>query len=145
MSVDTGDRGERRDPGTESANEGTGETGEERTTQREPTKPSTLASGEGKSERGVAQAQREKPGIPMSGDEDVVWVRVAPSQVVRTVAVALSTAAALLRGSFCSGRYELSSTGSSSPSFWRPPSTRPGFLDWQHRLPVCERGVIEMA
>jgi hypothetical protein len=52
---------------------------------------------EGKSERRGVQAQREKPGIPMSSDEDVVWVRVAPSQVVRTVAVALSTAAALLR------------------------------------------------
>ena len=76
---------------------------------------------EGKSERRVAQAQGEKPGIPMSGDEDVVWVRAAPSQVVRTVAVALSTAAAVLRGSFCSGRYEPSSTGSTSPSLWRSP------------------------
>src|SRR5215203_6668580 len=100
MNVDTGDRGERRDPGTESANEGTGETGEQRTTQREPTKPSTLASGEGKSERRVAQAQREKPGIPMSGDEDVVWVRVAPSQVVRTIVIALLATAVVLGALF---------------------------------------------
>lgn len=38
--------------------------------------------------------------VPMHGDEGVVWVRLAPSQVIRTVAVALLTAAVVLGGLF---------------------------------------------
>ncbi len=52
------------------------DTGEPRTTQMEPA----------------------KPGTPMPSDEGVVWVRVAPSQVVRTMVIALATAAVVLGG-----------------------------------------------
>jgi predicted PurR-regulated permease PerM len=78
MSADTGDTGERRDPQTEPTHDGVGEAGEQRTT----------------------QAQREKPGIPMSDNGDVVWVRVAPSQVVRTIVIALLSAAVVLGALF---------------------------------------------
>ena len=78
MSEDTGNTGERRDSQTEPAKEGTGETGEQRTPQTQPAGPS--------------------PPIP--GDEDTVWVRIAPSQVVRTIAIALLTAAVVLAGLF---------------------------------------------
>src|SRR5829696_771455 len=95
MSEDMGNTGERRGPQAEPAREGTGETGEQRTTQTGPGKPSTPASSEDKSEQGVAQTQLEKSSISMSGNEDVVWVRFAPSQVVRTVVLALFLAAVL--------------------------------------------------
>src|SRR5919107_1555933 len=78
MSEDRGDTGERRGPQTEPAKDGIGETGEQRTTQTEPTKPST----------------------PTPSDEDVVWVRIAPSQVVRTVVIALLAAAVVLGALF---------------------------------------------
>jgi predicted PurR-regulated permease PerM len=100
MSVNTGDTGERRDPQTEPTHEGTGEAGEQRTKQREPTSPSTPATSEGESERRVAQAQGEKPDVHMSDNGDVVWVRVAPSQVVRTIVIALLTAAVVLGALF---------------------------------------------
>ena len=100
MGVDTGDPGERRTPQNEPANEDVGEAGEQRTTQREPTSPSTSATSEGESERRVAQAPREQPGNHMSDNGDVVWVRVAPSQVVRTIVIALLTAAVVLGALF---------------------------------------------
>src|SRR5829696_6367749 len=78
MSEDRGDTGERRGPQTEPAKDGIGETGEQRTTQTEPTKPST----------------------PTPSDEDVVWVRIAPSQVVRTVVIALLATAVVLGALF---------------------------------------------
>ena len=78
MSENRGETSERRDPQTEPANEGTGETGEQRTSPPEPVKLAT----------------------PVLGDEGVVWVRFAPSQVVRTVAAALLTAAIVLAGLF---------------------------------------------
>ena len=78
MSEDRGGTGERRGPQTEPAKDGIRETGEQRTTQPEPTKLST----------------------PTPSDEGVVWVRFAPSQVVRTVAVALLTAAVVLGALF---------------------------------------------
>src|SRR5215211_1405292 len=96
MSEDMGNTGERRGPQAEPAREGTGETGEQRTTQTGPGKPSTPASSEDKSEQGVAQTQLEKSSIGMSGNEDVVWVRFAPSQVVRTVVIALLATAVVL-------------------------------------------------
>src|SRR5829696_8357710 len=100
MSEDMGNTGERRGPQAEPAKEGTGETGEQRTTQTGPGKPSTPASSEDKSEQGVAQTQLEKSSIGMSGKEDVVWVRFAPSQVVRTVVIALLATAVVLGALF---------------------------------------------
>src|SRR5215208_1342345 len=100
MSEDMGNTGERRDRQTEPDKEGTGETGEQRTTQTGPGKPSTPASSEDKSEQGVAQTQLEKSSIGMSGKEDVVWVRIAPSQVVRTVVIALLATAVVLGALF---------------------------------------------
>src|SRR5215207_11364582 len=78
MSENREETSERRDPQTEPANEGTGETGEQRTSPPEPV----------------------KLGTPVLGDEGVVWVRFAPSQVMRTVAAALLTAAVVLAGFF---------------------------------------------
>jgi predicted PurR-regulated permease PerM len=78
MGADTGDTGERRDPQTEPTHDSVAEAGEQRTT----------------------QAQREKPGIPMSDNGDVVWVRVAPSQVVRTIVIAFLSAAVVLGALF---------------------------------------------
>src|SRR5215208_4752262 len=100
MSEDMGNTGERRGPQAEPAREGTGETGEQRTTQTGPGKPSTPASSEDKSEQGVAQTQLEKSSISMAGNEDVVWVRIAPSQVVRTVVIALLATAVVLGALF---------------------------------------------
>jgi predicted PurR-regulated permease PerM len=100
MSEDRGNTGERRDSQTEPAKEGTGETGEQSIPQTDPTKPSTPASGEDKSEQRVAQTQPAGPSPPIPGDEDTVWVRIAPSQVVRTIAIALLTAAVVLAGLF---------------------------------------------
>src|SRR5215211_4385154 len=79
MSEDRGDTPERRDPQTEPAKEGTGETGEQRSTQTEPTKPTTT---------------------PTPSDEGVVWVRFAPAQVVRTIVIALLSAAVVLGALF---------------------------------------------
>jgi predicted PurR-regulated permease PerM len=78
MSENRGDTPERRGPQTEPAKEGTGETGEQRITQPEPTKPTT----------------------PTPSDEGVVWVRFAPSQVVRTIVIALLSAAVVLGALF---------------------------------------------
>src|SRR5215218_1880470 len=79
MSENRGDTPERRGPQTEPAKEGTGETGEQRSTQTEPTKPTTT---------------------PTPSDEGVVWVRFAPAQVVRTIVIALLSAAVVLGALF---------------------------------------------
>src|SRR5215204_2582290 len=78
MSENRGDTPERRGRQTEPAKDDIGETGEQRITQAEPTKPTT----------------------PTPSDEDVVWVRIAPSQVVRTVVIALLSAAVVLGALF---------------------------------------------
>src|SRR5215203_6691696 len=78
MSENRGDTPERRGRQTEPAKDDIGETGEQRITQAEPTKPTT----------------------PTPSDEDVVWVRIAPSQVVRTVVIALLATAVVLGALF---------------------------------------------
>jgi predicted PurR-regulated permease PerM len=85
MSDGRGDTGERRDPRTEPA---------------EPT--STPVPSEGTSGQRARQMEPAGPSTPMPSDEDVVWVRSAPSQaqVARTVAVALLTAAVVLGALF---------------------------------------------
>ena len=88
--------------------EDTGGTGERRTPQAEPARPTTPVPSEGTSEQGASQQTRPakqtqlaRTSTPMPGDQEgVVWVRVAPSQVVRTIAVALLTAAVVLGGLF---------------------------------------------
>src|SRR5918993_669420 len=80
--------------------EDTGNTGERRDSQTEPTTPSTPAPGEGKSEQRVAQTQPAGLSLPIPGDEEVVWVRIAPSQVVRTIVIALLTAVVVLGALF---------------------------------------------
>ena len=102
MSEDRGDTGERRGPQTEPAKDGIGETGEQRTTQTEPTKPST----------------------PTPSDEDVVWVRIAPSQVVRTVVIALLATAVVLGALFLLWQVRTIIGWESSPSSWQRYSTR---------------------
>ncbi|MDQ3923159.1 MAG: hypothetical protein M3309_04415, partial [Actinomycetota bacterium] len=47
-------------------------------------------------EQRVQQTDAAKPSSPISSDEGVVWVRFAPSQVVRTIVIALLTAAVVL-------------------------------------------------
>ncbi len=79
-----------------------GDTDEQRSPQTQPAKPSTSApsesrgTGEQKSSRSALASQ----STPTPSDEGVVWVRIAPSQVVRTVAVALLTAAVVLGALF---------------------------------------------
>jgi predicted PurR-regulated permease PerM len=86
----------------------TGGTGERRTPQAEPARPTTPVPSDDASEQGASQQTRPakqtqlaETSTPMPGDQEgVVWVRVAPSQVVRTIAVALLTAAVVLGGLF---------------------------------------------
>jgi predicted PurR-regulated permease PerM len=47
-------------------------------------------------EQSVQQTDPAKPSSPIMSDEGVVWVRFAPSQVVRTIVIALLTAAVVL-------------------------------------------------
>ena len=74
-------------------------TSEQRTPQTEPARPSTSIPGEATTEHRASQIELAKPQRPVSG-ESVVWVRFAPSQVVRTIAIALLTAAAVLGALF---------------------------------------------
>jgi predicted PurR-regulated permease PerM len=76
------------------------DTGEQRTPQTEPAKPSTPVPSEGADEQRVSQTPPVKPGTPVVLDEGVVWVRMAPSQVARTIAIALLTAAVVLGALF---------------------------------------------
>ena len=76
--------------------EGTRDTGEQRVPSAEP---STPVPGDGTSEQRVSQTQPENPSTPMPG-EDVVWVRFAPSQVVRTVVIAVLSAMVVLGALF---------------------------------------------
>ncbi len=47
-------------------------------------------------EQRTPQTEPAKPSTPIMSDEGVVWVRFAPSQVVRTIVIALLTAAVVL-------------------------------------------------
>jgi predicted PurR-regulated permease PerM len=47
-------------------------------------------------EQRVQQTDAAKPSSPITSDEGVVWVRFAPSQVARTIVIALLTAAVVL-------------------------------------------------
>ena len=79
-----------------------GDTGEQRIPQPQPAKPSTsVPSGSRDSgEQKTWRARLANQSAPTPSDEGVVWVRIAPSQVVRTVAVALLTAAVVLGALF---------------------------------------------
>ena len=80
--------------------EDTGNKGEQRIPRTEPAKSSTPVPSEGTDEQEIRQTQPAIPSTPTPGEDGVVWVRIAPSQVVRTVAVALLTAAVVLAGLF---------------------------------------------
>jgi predicted PurR-regulated permease PerM len=88
MSEDTSARGT---PQTES---------EQRITQSESAKTEAPVPSEGTSEQRTPRTEPARLGAPVPDEEGVVWVRVAPSQVVRTVATALLTAAVVLGGLF---------------------------------------------
>jgi hypothetical protein len=79
-----------------------GDTDEQRTPQAQPSEPSTsVPSGSGGTgEQKTWRARLANQSTPTTSDEGVVWVRIAPSQVVRTVAVALLTAAVVLGALF---------------------------------------------
>src|SRR3712207_9032795 len=51
-------------------------------------------------EQTVQQTDPAKPSSPTMSDEGVVWVRFAPSQVVRTIVIALLTAAVVVGALF---------------------------------------------
>jgi predicted PurR-regulated permease PerM len=78
------------------------ETGEQRTPQTEPTESSTsrLSESEGTSEQGIVQTDSTPPSTPVLSDEGSVWVRIAPSQVVRTIVIAVLSAAVVLGALF---------------------------------------------
>ncbi len=80
--------------------EGTGDTAEHGTPQTDTAKRSTTVPSEGINEQRTSQTQPAKLDIPMPGGEGVVWVRFAPSQVVRTIVIALLTAAVVLGALF---------------------------------------------
>jgi predicted PurR-regulated permease PerM len=80
--------------------EGTGDTGEQRIPRTEPAKPSTSVPSEGTDEQEIRQTQPAIPSTPTPGEDGVVWVRIAPSQVVRTIAIALLTTAVVLGALF---------------------------------------------
>lgn len=77
---------------------------EKRPPSKEPigTKPSPTGSAqpsrttEGMSEQRTSSSEPASRGVPALDNEGVVWVRIAPSQVVRTVVIALLSAAVVL-------------------------------------------------
>src|ERR687894_3020497 len=79
-----------------------GDTDEQRSPQTQPAKASTSVPSESRStgEQKSSRARLANQSSPTASDEGVVWVRIAPSQVVRTVAVALLTAAVVLGALF---------------------------------------------
>src|ERR687893_2200274 len=78
-----------------------GDTDEQRSPQTQPAKASTsVPSGSrGTGEQKSSRARLATQSTP-TASEGVMWVRIAPSQVVRTVAVALLTAAVVLSALF---------------------------------------------
>src|ERR687892_2132035 len=79
-----------------------GDTDEQRSPQTQPAKASTSVPSESRStgEQKSSRARLATQSTPTTSDEGIVWVRIAPSQVVRTVAVALLTAAVVLGALF---------------------------------------------
>jgi predicted PurR-regulated permease PerM len=80
-----------------------GDTEEQRTPQQaEPAKPSMPVPSETRDngEQKTSRARLANQSTSAPSDEGAVWVRIAPSQVVRTVAVALLTAAVVLGALF---------------------------------------------
>ena len=75
-------------------------TDDQRTLQADTTNPSNTVPSEGKGEQRVSGMEAAKSSTPISGNEGVVWVRIAPSQVVRTVVVALLATAVVLGALF---------------------------------------------
>jgi predicted PurR-regulated permease PerM len=75
---------------------------EQSTPQIDPAKPSTPRPGESEStsERRIGQTEPTSLSTVALGDVGVVWVRIAPSQVVRTIVIALLTAAVVLGALF---------------------------------------------
>src|SRR5918911_5616490 len=74
---------------------------EQKNTRAEAAKPSTPAPGEVNSGQRIPLTQTAKLRTPVPSDsEGVVWVRFAPSQVVRAIAIALLTAAVVLGALF---------------------------------------------
>ena len=80
--------------------EGRDDTSEERTPPAEPENDSVPVPSEGNDKQATPPTELAKLGTPMLDDQGTVWVRMAPSQVVRAVAVALLTAAVVLGGLF---------------------------------------------
>src|SRR5919202_921113 len=79
--------------------EGRDDTGEERTPPTGPEKNDSVpVPSEGNGTQRTSHRDLVKLGTPMLDEPGPVWVRMAPSQVVRTVAVALLTAAVVLGG-----------------------------------------------
>src|SRR5947209_16302939 len=64
---------------------------EQRSSKEEPTKPVPAHSKS-------ARTEPTEPSVSIPDYESVVWVRFAPSQVARTIAIALLTAAVVLGG-----------------------------------------------
>ena len=79
-----------------------GDTGEQRIPQAQPAEPSTsVPSGSsGTGEQQTWRARLANQSTPTTSDEGVVWVRIAPSQVVRTVVIALLATAVVLGALF---------------------------------------------
>jgi len=88
MSEDRNDAGKRRD-----------DTGEQSIPQTGAENPRTPVLGDD-DQQSTAQAELVQPVIPTTGAEGLVLVPLAPSQVMRTVAVALLTAAVVIGGLF---------------------------------------------
>lgn len=80
--------------------EGRDDTGEERTPPTGAENDSAPGPSEGNGKQRTSRTELVRPVTPMLDEQSVVWVRMAPTQVVRTVAIALLTAAVVLGGLF---------------------------------------------
>ena len=80
--------------------EGRDDTGEEKTPPTGSEHDSAPVPSESNGKQSTTHTEPIKLGTPTLDEEGPVWVRMAPSQVVRTVAVALLTAAVVLGGLF---------------------------------------------
>jgi predicted PurR-regulated permease PerM len=81
-------------------NEGRDDTGEEKTPPTGPENDSVPVPSEGNGTQTPSRTELAKLGTPTLDEQGVVRVSMTPSQVVRTVAVALLTAAVVLGGLF---------------------------------------------
>ena len=87
MSEDMGDRGQQRTPPTGAENEN----------------DSVPVASEANSRQMTSPPELVERGAPTLDVQGTAGDRMAPSQVARTVAVALLTAVVVLGGSICSG------------------------------------------